>query len=340
LILTEPSVSSFSQLRCAHLVPAKAPLPEEAIFNRNKAVVERRRATCKAQHKEREIAKRDQNDNCIKRWKTGERDVSSNEDPSLEPSWSGDVASAAVDWSDMSGSSTSSPPRAIEVTSSRRPQIATREKKAGSSSRSAARHARVDQQVVRPHVTPGGPSAPEARRDPPRQDDPPRLFDDSDRPDADSLQRRRSRARSTDSVSTPSAPQEADSDTAPRCLQSLLIRGSGALDVHVSLATGGGQGPTLAVAEVGRSAPKQSGERSAAVKAVTRSGAAPFDRRHRIRGGVGGRGDSRPPSSISATSQGRLRWRWCLRMMVVWRHLRRRGGMMSQRQWRRSLQRL
>jgi hypothetical protein len=41
---------------------AKAPLPEEAIFNRNKAAVERRRATRKAQHKEREIAKRDRND--------------------------------------------------------------------------------------------------------------------------------------------------------------------------------------------------------------------------------------------------------------------------------------
>jgi hypothetical protein len=26
------------QLKCAHLVPAKAPLPEEAIFNQNQAV--------------------------------------------------------------------------------------------------------------------------------------------------------------------------------------------------------------------------------------------------------------------------------------------------------------
>jgi hypothetical protein len=39
-----------------HLVPAKAPLPNKAIFNRNKATVERRRAARKAQHKEREIA--------------------------------------------------------------------------------------------------------------------------------------------------------------------------------------------------------------------------------------------------------------------------------------------
>jgi hypothetical protein len=64
------------------------------------------------QHKEQEITKRDWNDNRIKRRKVGERDVSSNEDPSLESSWSGDVTCVAVDWSDMSGSSTSLPPHA------------------------------------------------------------------------------------------------------------------------------------------------------------------------------------------------------------------------------------
>jgi hypothetical protein len=47
-------------------VLAKAPLPEEAIFNRNKAAMERRRAARKVQHKEREITKRDRNDNRIK----------------------------------------------------------------------------------------------------------------------------------------------------------------------------------------------------------------------------------------------------------------------------------
>jgi hypothetical protein len=113
-------------LRCAHFVLAKAPLPEEAIFNQNKAVVKRWRATRKAQHKERDIAKRDQNENRINRRKAGKRDGSSNEDPSPEPSWSGDVASAAVDWSDMSGSSTSSPSRATKVSSSRQPHIAAR----------------------------------------------------------------------------------------------------------------------------------------------------------------------------------------------------------------------
>jgi hypothetical protein len=54
--------SLLSQLKCAHLVPAKAPLPEKAIFNRNKAAAERRWAVRKAQYKEREIAKRDRND--------------------------------------------------------------------------------------------------------------------------------------------------------------------------------------------------------------------------------------------------------------------------------------
>jgi hypothetical protein len=123
------------QCKCAHLVPAKAPLPEEAIFKRNQAAAERRRATCKAQHKEQEIAKRDRNDNRIKRRKVGERDVSSDEDPSPTPAWSGDKPSAAVDWSDMSESSSPSPPWVVEVTSSRRPKLATREKGMGSSSR-------------------------------------------------------------------------------------------------------------------------------------------------------------------------------------------------------------
>jgi hypothetical protein len=72
----------------------------------------------------------------------------------------------------------------------------------------------------------------------------------------------------------PSAPQVVDSGAAPRCLQSLLIRGGGAPDVHVSLVTGGGQGPTPAIAEAGGSTPEQSGER-VAVEAADRSGAAP-----------------------------------------------------------------
>jgi hypothetical protein len=84
-------------LKCAHLVPTKAPFPEEAISNQNKAAAEKRRAARKAQHKKRQIAKRDRNDNRIKRQKVAELGVSSDEDPSPEPSWSGHVTSAAVD---------------------------------------------------------------------------------------------------------------------------------------------------------------------------------------------------------------------------------------------------
>jgi hypothetical protein len=111
LTLTESSVFSSLQLRCAHLVPAKAPLPEEAFFNQNKEATERWRAVRKVQHKKREITKRDWNDNRIKRRKARECYVSSNEDPSPEPSWSGDVAIAAVDWSDCWGR----PPRRLPV---------------------------------------------------------------------------------------------------------------------------------------------------------------------------------------------------------------------------------
>jgi hypothetical protein len=56
-------------LKCAHVVPAKAPLPEEAIFNKNQAAAEKRRATCKAQHKKCQITKRDPNDDHNRRQK-------------------------------------------------------------------------------------------------------------------------------------------------------------------------------------------------------------------------------------------------------------------------------
>jgi hypothetical protein len=194
--------------------------------------------------------------------------------------------SAAVDWRDVLGSSSSSPPCATEVSSSRWPQTAARDKNAGSSSRLAARPAREDQWIVRSRVAPSGMGTPEVQRAPPCQVGPPRrseeqpapdrqLFDGSDLPDSHSLQRRRSRARSTDSASTLSAPREEGSGATPRRLQSLLIRGSGAPDVHVSLVTGGGQGSTPATTGVGGSAPEQLGERSTAVEAVSRSGAAP-----------------------------------------------------------------
>jgi hypothetical protein len=182
----------------------------------------------------------------------------------------------------MSGSSSSSPPRTTEMSSSRRPRTATRDKNAGSSPRQAARPAREDQRTVRTRVEPGRTGASGSQRATPRQVGPPRrseersnpvrqLYDGSDRPD--SLQRRRSRAKSTDSASMPSAPQAEDSGFVSRRLQSLLIRGDGAPDVHVSL--GGGQGPAPAVAVAGGLAHEHLGERIAAVDAADRSGAAP-----------------------------------------------------------------
>jgi hypothetical protein len=200
----------------------------------------------KAQHKKRQITKRDSNNNRTKRRKAGEPGVSSDEDPSPEPSWSGDIASAAIDWSNMSGSSSSSLPRGVEVSSSHRPQAARRDNSVGSSSRPTAPSVREDQRMTRSCATPGGTGASEPQRLAPRQADPPRrseerpspahqLYDGSERPDSDTLQRSRSRGRSPDSASTPSAPPVAEPSAAQRPLQSLLIRGSGAPEVHVSL---------------------------------------------------------------------------------------------------------
>jgi hypothetical protein len=239
----------------------------------------------KAQHKKRQIAKRDRNDNRIKRQKAGELGVSLDEDPSPEPSWSGDVASAAIDGSNMSGSSSSSLPRGVEVSSSHWPQAARRDKTVGSSSRLAAPSVRDDQRMTRSRATPSGTGAPEPRRPAPRQVDHPRrsegrlssarqLYDGSERPDSDSLQRRRSRGRSSNSASTPNVPLPAEPSAAPRRLQSLLIRGGGAPDVHVSLVPGGGHGPTPAVVEAGGSAPEHTRESVTAIEAVGRGGAA------------------------------------------------------------------
>jgi hypothetical protein len=75
-------------------------------------------------------------------------------------------------------------------------------------------------------MAPSRTGASEAQSAAPRQADPLRrseeraapvrqLFDGFDRPDSYSLQRHRSRAKSTDSTSTPSAPHAVDSGTAP-----------------------------------------------------------------------------------------------------------------------------
>jgi hypothetical protein len=148
------------------------------------------------------------------------------------------------------------------------------------------RPVREDQRVVRSRAVPSGASASESQRSAPRQADPPRrseerptsaclLYDGSDRPDSDSLQRCRSRGRSSDSASTPSALPVAEPSAAPRRLQLLLIRGGGAPDVHVSLIASGGHGPTPAVAEARGTTSEHMGESVAAVEAAGRSGAAP-----------------------------------------------------------------
>jgi hypothetical protein len=93
----------------------------------------------------------------------------------------------------MSGSSSSSPPCGVEVSSLRQPQAAVRDKTMDSSSRQAARPAREDQWTVRPRVAPSGTGASESQRSAPRQANPPRrseerpasacqLYDGSDRP--------------------------------------------------------------------------------------------------------------------------------------------------------------
>jgi hypothetical protein len=73
----------------------------------------------------------------------------------------------------------------------------------------------------------------------------------------------------------PSAPQAAEPGAAPRCLQSLLIWGSGAPNVHVSLVAGGGHGSTSTAVEAGVLALEQAVERVAAVGVAYRSGTTP-----------------------------------------------------------------
>jgi hypothetical protein len=186
----------------------------------------------------------------------------------------------------MLGSSSSSPLHVAEVSSSRRPREAGRDNVVGSSSRLAAPPVRVGLRSIRSRTAPSGTGTPELPRSAPRQIDPPRrseehsvpvlqLYDGSDRPDSDSLQRRRSRGRSSDSMSTPSVVPVTEPSAAPRRLQSLLIRGGGAPDVHVPLIVGGGHGPSLAIAEAGGTTHERMGENVAVVEAADRSREAP-----------------------------------------------------------------
>jgi hypothetical protein len=273
-------------LKCTHLVPAKAPLPEVAIFNQNQAAAEKRRAARKVQHKKCQIAKRDRNDDCNKRRKAGELGVSSDEDPSPEPSWSGDVASAAVDWSNMSGSSSSSPLHGAEVSSSRRPREAGATRSWG---RAHVRRLPLPEWAFGRHAPVQRPTG---RALPSHQDlRPVRSIPLGGQRSVRCLSASSTtvriartltpcrgaghRGRSLDSTSTPSAAPVAKPSAAPRRLRSLLIQGGRAPDVHVPLIAGGGHGPTPAVAEAGETAPERMGENVSAVEAADRSREAP-----------------------------------------------------------------
>jgi hypothetical protein len=214
----------------------------------------------------------------------------------------------------MSGSSSSSPPCSTEVSSSRQPQATGCDKTVGSISRQAAPPVREDQRTVCPRAVPSGMGASESQRSAPRQVDPPRrseerpaptrqLCDGSDRPDSDSLQRRRSRGRSSDSASTLSAPAVVEPSAAPRRLQPLLIRGSGALDVHVSLVTGGGHGPTPTVAKAGDQPPSKRGR---VLPPVRRRDEAEQPPRRQAQ-------SAQPPSRRARSAQPPSRARWTAR---------------------------
>jgi hypothetical protein len=134
----------------------------------------------------------------------------------------------------------------VEVSSSWRPESATREKGAGSKSLSGACPTRQDQRVTHSHTALGGPHASEGRRDPPRRDDPPKqptehepsprhLYDNSDHSDADSLRWCSSKVRSTPPASAPSAPQGADLSVPPAAPPIFNHPGRQGPDVHVSL---------------------------------------------------------------------------------------------------------
>jgi hypothetical protein len=99
-------------LRSSHLVPAKPPLSRNVIFNRNKAAAERRRAEHKERHMEKEILKRDRNDDRIKCPKAGRPTSPLLKIHHYEPR-------TDVDWSGMFESPLSSLRQAIEVSSTR-----------------------------------------------------------------------------------------------------------------------------------------------------------------------------------------------------------------------------
>jgi hypothetical protein len=139
--------------------------------------------------------------------------------------------------------------------------------------------------VVHSRAVPSGAGAFGLQRSAPRQADPPRkseerptsarqLYDGSDRPDSDSLQRRRSRGRSLVSASTPSAAGSG-AECCPVALAVVAYPGWRSPRCSCVPCRRRGHGPTPAIAEAGGSAPERMGESDAAVEAAGGSGAAP-----------------------------------------------------------------
>jgi hypothetical protein len=86
-------------LRSSGIIPAKPPLPQNAVRNHSKHATERRRPERKAKRKREEIAKSERNNHCAKLRQLKEIVVSSDEDPSPSLLCTGDKESANVDCS-------------------------------------------------------------------------------------------------------------------------------------------------------------------------------------------------------------------------------------------------
>jgi hypothetical protein len=252
-------------LKFTHLVLAKAPLPEEAIFNRKKAAAERRRAARKAQHKEHQITKRDRNNNRIKRRKVGS--VASPPMKTRRRSRRGAATCQARRWT---GAICRGRPRCrLPV------PLKCRHRDGHRRPRATRMWARArDKLPAKPEWTsgwsaltwrPAGRAPPSCREPrlakltPPRQSEERstpvlQLYDGSDRPDSDSLQRRRLRAKSTDSRRCRGC-----------CRRWILAPPRDACSRYLFGVAGPrrscfrGQGPTPTVAEAGGSAPERSG---------------------------------------------------------------------------------
>jgi hypothetical protein len=165
--------SLLRQLKCAHLVSAKEPLLEEVIFNQNQVAAEKRRTARKAQHKKRQIAKRDHNDNLNKRRKAGEQGVSSVR--IRRPSRRGAAMSPARRSTGATCQGRPHRPRPMALKCRRRAgREAGRDKTVGSSSRPETPPTRVGQWSVRSRAAPSGTGTPGPQRPAPRQADLPR----------------------------------------------------------------------------------------------------------------------------------------------------------------------